>query len=313
MDENDHQIFDKAKGPNRHAVDDLDKIPLLKENGEEIPVFDYEGNRIARREPVENTVDGPCGVLMNLQNVKALFSPGATTSPDDYDEVSDDDSDLLQQRPMKVEVFPLGFLRTVGNLQATGPPQCLHPTLRRINNSIYKSPLANQPSSDSEDDSSLEERQPTKVQAAPAVTAIASQFYNLFAHRAAPRAGRLDSQQGLATAALAGGFAQNTKDKNRAIIKRMECDTNLPSERFHKRINIPNCPKSCRTEVVYTVDVRNLKSKSGRYETHSPSEPTHNANSFIFNNIILPLARSWEEPEMRDGIKNHLFIFKPKV
>ena len=40
---------------------------------------------------------------------------------------------------------------------------------------------------------------------------------------------------------------------------------------------------------------------------------THLDYRFIFNNIIIPLARSWKRPKVRDVIKSALFVLKPKV
>ena len=307
---NNNKIYDKATGADRQLVD-IDQLPLLNTNNEEIHVFDLQGERINRRAPDVNT-DDPCGVMINLENIQTLFSLGAPRLlDDDYD--SDDDFPTAHPQPTKVQVYPLGFLRTVGNLQATGPPNCLYPTLSRINKAV-REPLR-RPVYGSDDGLSFEDDRTPGARAAPVVTAIASQFYNLVAHRAAPRAGRLDSQQGLVTAALAGAFAQTTKDKNTAWEMKQACKDGLPSERFHSRIHSPNCPKSCRAEVVYTVDVRKLKSKCGRHEMFWSLAPEQLmiCPRFIFDEIILPLARAWVEKEVLDAIKQHLVIFKPQV
>ena len=280
-------------------------------NGEEIQVFDLEGERIERREPDENT-DEPCGVMMNLENIQALFSPSALPLLDD-DDGSDYDFPTPQTQPTKLEVYPLGFLRTVGNLQATGPPHCLYPALSRINKAVCEPPKGRSHGSD--DNLSFEEDRTAIARAAPVVTATASQFYNLVAHRAAPRAGRLDSQQGLVTAALSGAFAKTVKDKNVALNLKLACESALPSERFHIRIHRPKCPKSCRAEVVYSVDVRKLKLKSGRHDHLLSPVPDQLiiCLRFIFNKIIIPLARAWVEQEVLSAVKEHLVIFKPRV
>ncbi|KAH9159668.1 hypothetical protein EDB89DRAFT_1915798 [Lactarius sanguifluus] len=114
----------------------------------------------------------------------------------------------------------------------------------------------------------------------------------------APRAGRMDSQQGSVTAVLSGTFAQTPKDKRAASRKRAYCDQALPSTRFHKRISRPECPKCCRAEFVYSVDVRSLKSLG-------PS------GKLIFDKIILPLAKSWKRRDVRNVIKDFLVVFKP--
>ena len=244
-------IYDKPGVDDRRRINDLDEELLLDENGEEIPIFDSEGDRIPRREAIESTAHGPCGVLMNLQNIQELFGPGVPEPQ--YDDDASNDS--VEEHRTKVAVYPLGFLRTAGNVQATGPPQCLYPTLKKINASVRKPHRQSQQSQHSpDDDSPYEEYHPPESRA-PAVKAIASQFYNLIAHRATPRAGRLDSQQGLVTAALAGAFAQTAKDKKIAYEKQAACNSKLPSRSFHDKIHLDDCPKSCRAEIVYTVDV----------------------------------------------------------
>lgn len=206
---------------------------------------------------------------MDLQNLQALFSPGAPVPR--YDDDDDDDDDTAEEYGTKFHVYPLGFLRTAGNVQATGPPHCIYPTLREINASVRK-----QPNETSDNDSPSEEYQP-EASVAPVVKAISCQFYNLIAHRATPRAGRLDSQQGHVTAALASAFAQTEKDKKIAYEKQSACNSKLPSRSFHDKIHLDDCPKSCRAEIVYTVDVRNLKLTSGRHVNHPP----HNASLTI--------------------------------
>jgi hypothetical protein len=159
-------------------------------------------------------------------------------------------------------------LRTAGNFQASSIPQCFFPTLARINQSVRKDP--NHPPSDLEDSdddhmSIDQDENPIHLGGIQAVKPVASQFYNYIAHRTATRAGRHYSQQGTVTATLAGAFASTNKDKKRASDLQDYCDLSLPSERFHQNISIEDCPASCRAELVYSIDVRALKHRSGRY------------------------------------------------
>jgi hypothetical protein len=95
------------------------------------------------------------------------------------------------------------------------------------------------------------------------VKPVSSQFYNYMTHRVASRAGRHDSQQGTVTAAVAGAFATSRKHKTIASKKQEYCDQSLPSDRFHDRFSIEDCPTSCRAEFVYSIDIRRLQDPSG--------------------------------------------------
>ena len=200
-----------------------------------------------------------------MRNIHALFNSQTQLHgvEDDSDDLMGEDLEFVQ-----VDAYPLAFLRTVGNFQASSIPQCFLPTLARINQSIRRDP--NQPASDSdesnEDHMSVDHDEDSNhVGGAQVVKPVACQFYNYIAHRTATRAGRHYSQQGTVTAALAGAFAGTNKDKKRASDLQDYCDLSLPSERFHQNISIEDCPSSCRAELVYSIDVRALKRRSGRY------------------------------------------------
>jgi hypothetical protein len=210
---------------------------------------------------------------MDLRNVHALFNSDSqlNSAADDNDEVFGEDSAFVQ-----VDAYPLAFLRTAGNFQASSIPQCFLPTLAGINRSVRRDPnQAPQGSDDSDDDhmSVDQDEDSNQVGGAPVVKPVACQFYNYIAHRTATRAGRHYSQQGTVTAALAGAFASTSKDKKRASELQSYCDRSLPSNRFHQNISIDDCPTSCRAELVYSVDVRALKHRSGRYASFASALP----------------------------------------
>ena len=259
-----HILYDDADELCRRRVD-LDEHPLLDANGQEVPLFDPTGTRIPRRIPLIDHDEPQCGVLMDLRNIHALFNSETQLNgaAEESDELIGEDSEFVQ-----VDAYPLAFLRTAGNFQASSIPQCFYPALARINQSIRRDP--NQPPSDSEDSdndrmSVDQDEDSIHVGGAPVVKPVACQFYNYIAHRTATRAGRHYSQQGTVTAALAGAFAGTNKDKKRASELQDYCDMSLPSDRFHQNISIEDCPTSCRAELVYSIDVRALKRRSGRY------------------------------------------------
>jgi hypothetical protein len=196
---------------------------------------------------------------------------------------NDDDEDNNNNRSnqpshhVNVDAYPICFLRSAGNIQASGVPNCFLPLLANINQSIRNN-LNNHPhhihnNLDSDDDSDMDNQEPIPpLQGGQQVLKpVASQFYNYIAHRTATRAGKHLAAQGTVTAAIAGAFAQTTKDRTKANDLLDYCDTALPSDRFKTLIDIRDCPSSCRAELVYSVDVRALRHPTGRSVCHNSS------------------------------------------
>jgi hypothetical protein len=251
----------------------LDDLDLVDGNGAEIEIFGEDGARVYRRTFVLDDDEPACGVLVDLTNIQGLFNPDPSLNPDR--DLGADDVDLTDsdERLVQVEAYPLGFLRTAGNIQATGIPHCFYPALTRINKSVRRvrrrrrsSFALSDDEEEEDDDEEDEEEERDGGVLAPmdeVVKAVSSQFYNYVTHRVASRAGKHDSQQATVTAAVSGAFAKTIKDKSTAWTKRAYCERGLPSERFHKRICIGSCPKCCRAEFVYSIDVRGLKKPTG--------------------------------------------------
>jgi hypothetical protein len=250
--------------------------PLLDDEGREILIYNADGDRIPRREAGENFGVPPCGVLMNLENIQAFFDP-YMANHDERDDASMASSELGEDYVPRVDVYPLAFLRTVGNLQASGIPPCLYPLVTEINDLVGKldGPGDRQRrrrrgedrsdvSEDEDENEGEDEVRPGRVLRHRAVKPVSAQFYNYMMHRVATRAGQYDSQRGTVTAAISGAFAKTVRHKDIAREKQNHCDGGLPSERFHTRIAVEDCPTSCRAEIVYTVDIRALDDPSGR-------------------------------------------------
>jgi hypothetical protein len=244
---------------------------LLDDEGQEIPIYDENSVQIPRRLVVEDTAKPPCGVLVDLKKIQGLFNPDiSATIPDDSEIIS---NHCYEDPTIRVEAYPLAFLKTAGNIKASGVPHCFYPLLTEINNSVRIDPEDLNP--DIEEDGDGEQngqgRAAPKQTFAPhleptyrAVKPVSSQFYNYMTHRVASRAGRHDSQQASVTAAISGGYANNASDQKKAEDKQKYCNNGLPSERFHNRINtVRHCPRSCRAELVYSVDVRALQDPRG--------------------------------------------------
>jgi hypothetical protein len=254
-----HKEFFDSKDPSVRRRVDIEKVPLVDENDMEVPLYDEKGKKVQRRKPV--TENKTCGVLVDLTNIQALFNPTDNYSLDDE---NTDDLGEHENHLVNVNAYPLGFLGIAGNIQANGIPHSFYPLLTKINKNAGRRSNDQPATSDDEDSmmADLNQQHPTSVKV---VKPVASQFYNQITHRIATRAGRLDSQQGSLTAALSGAFAGTRKDRKTAAKMQNYCDQSQPSDRFHTRINVPECPTSCRAELVYSVDVRALKEKSRMY------------------------------------------------
>ena len=246
----------------------MDEFPLLDNDGQEIPIYNSAGARIPRRVPVVDKDLPPCGVLVNLTNVQALFDPYGSVF--NHDDCSTTSSDLAEPHIPHVDIYPLAFLKSVGNVQADGIPPCFYPLLTDINRSVRKHHLFDSPPSQNSDDHSSSEEDRSvgtndsgSPSSLPVVKPVSAQFYNYITHRVATRAGKHDAQQGTITAAISGAFATSQKHKGIASNKQLACDSSLPSDRFHSKISLEDCPTSCRAEFVYSVDVRALKNPSG--------------------------------------------------
>ena len=256
----------------------LSKFPLLDDEGNEIPVYNSQGVRVSRREVEVDDDEPPCGVLMNLSDIQGMFnpndSPTVQDSHDNEDFQSESSSSSSEHEHkddhwVRVEAYPLAFLKSVGNVKATGVPHCFYPLLTSINKSVRRNhnsgPTLDDAAAENTDDHPGGHGDPSHpLSTYQAVKPVSSQFYNYLSHRVASRAGRHDSQQGSVTGAISGAFASSAKDKAIAREKQNFCQVKLPSERFHGRItSVDDCPTSCRAELVYSIDVRALSDQSG--------------------------------------------------
>ena len=322
-------IFDSPdRDTRRPIISDLHDYPLLDENDQEIFIYNSQGIRIPRRAILHDPSQPDCGVLINLRSAQGLFNPEIPPSlhADDYQ------PGPHQLDPyVRIEVYPLAFLKSAGNLKASGIPHSFYPLLTNINKSVRKNHPAPHPSFDPlhsppHDDLTFQQDQvdllDDETQFLDSVyqplKPVSSQFYNYSTHRVASRAGNHDSQQATVTAAISGAYAKSDKDKKTAREKQKYCSHALPADRFHRRIHdVDDCPSSCRAELVYSVDVRALKVPSGSYVfPHLLISSSHHScllSSSIYDNIIYPLAHAWSQPDIRSAIKDHLVVFKPQV
>lgn len=263
-----NHIYDDHNQFSRRRIN-IDNYPLLDEEGQEIPIFDHNGQRIERRLPLIDDQEAQCGVLVKLKNIHALFNTDDQLFQ--HDQLYNPASSSPPSHYVHINAYPIAFLGSAGNIQASGIPSCFLPHIAKINQSIRQDPNSHiryTPSSNNDSDSDMDiddPRHPQLIGGQPILKPITSQFYNYIAHRTATRAGNHYSMKGTITAAIAGGFAQSNQHRAKAQELINYCNTALPSDRFKNQIEIDDCPSSCRAELVYSVDVRALRTPTGRY------------------------------------------------
>jgi hypothetical protein len=108
----------------------------MNDRGQENFIYDGTGRCIPRRIPKPSETDKSCGVLVNLHNIQALFDPYVSYEHDHGDD--SESLDLADPEGVNVDVYPLGFLRTAGNVQADGIPPCFYELITNINKSVRK-------------------------------------------------------------------------------------------------------------------------------------------------------------------------------
>ena len=312
---NDH-IYDSDNKYARRRIN-IDKFPLTDKNGKERPVFDRDGKPLHRSTPLIDQDEPQCGVFLKLNNIHALFNSDAQlfNNQDDDQDLNADPSPPPQSQYVHIDAYPIAFLRSAGNIQASGIPSSFLPLIANINKSIRRHPINPQ---NSDDDMDIDHQQLPLRGGQQVLKPVASQFYNYIAHRTATRAGNHHSMKGMVTAAIAGGFAQTAKDRKEAKALMAHCDIALPSRRFKSNIAIKDCPSSCRAELVYSVDVRALSHPTGRsvqllFSISHPFPSHPFLLRSIFNDIISPLANAWNDDDIIDTIKHYLLVLTPDV
>jgi hypothetical protein len=223
------------------TIDELETMPLVDENGHEIPIYTENGYQIQRRVARFRTVQQPHGVLMQLSTMSNLF---ATNDDNNYmDGVPGPDTS-------EFSVYPQAGMRTAGHFQAKGLMTAFYPRVEAINTRLV---LAR----DDEDDIPEEEQS-----SHPPVTGIASQGYNAVMHSTRGMSNQHhDAQVGLVTGALSGAWAKGERLQRIARDMNRTCDHRLPHDSFAEKITNPQIKRDLRLENVYFVDLQALPNR----------------------------------------------------
>jgi hypothetical protein len=234
------------------------------EHNHEIRIYDINGRKVARRSASIANSTKPCGILVNLRTITSIFQSHDDMEIDnDLYEGEDNPSALnSNQNKVSLSVYPQAFLRDYGHIQAKGPMQLMQPTIQRINSNFAES------FDDDEDD--IFDDYDRSHTSTPLITAISTQMYNEFMHRAATQAGALDVVRGRMSSALAAAPPSSrvtASNRRMADVLKRYCNLSLPHERFAERREVPDCPTSLRVESVYIIDMRCIREdqRSGRF------------------------------------------------
>lgn len=130
-----HQnLFTSADPNERVELEDLNSFILLDQSQNEIPVFDINGVRIARREIAFNVDNRPHALLMTLPRLYRLFD---ATHDQDPGSDSDDSSNSVPTRRTNFVGYPQAFMRDIGHFQADTIPKALKAPLLTIEDMIH--------------------------------------------------------------------------------------------------------------------------------------------------------------------------------
>ncbi|KAF9515149.1 hypothetical protein BS47DRAFT_1391881 [Hydnum rufescens UP504] len=274
--ENQDLLYDSWDPDLRNRIRDLDALPLVDEDGNEVRIYDEEGCRVLRRFAVVDVNQPACGVLLNLSTCEALFN---------LDPSQLDDGEC----PIHLSLYPQAYLRSVGHAQANGILPDFQVIVNRLNDEITRPDRADD-QSDDDDEEWDEHRRP------PALRGVKFQAYNEMVHRFTDRHGGMRVQRGAVTAAAAGRYARDAKDCQSATKTWDAVKTLLPHEHMSEQLSPANCPRDLRLEQVYNLDLHRLpeERRNGRY---------------IYTNIIVPLTKGWEVPAIASQLKQHLSIY----
>jgi hypothetical protein len=230
------EFFLKPSGSDRQPVDP-NMVPEFNVDGSLIPLWLRDGTKAGRYMcKTEDMTD--VGVLVNLENVDALFHPpdgeDVMVLPNDDGEVGED---RTRAKKVTYRKFPLAFTTMAGHIQANQALRFCDSALASINRTVAVRDANGRPQQ--------------------AVIADSVQMYNYYVHGAFQDARNITFKKGTHTAGLvherlSGG--QKTKSKKMAD----ECGVRLPWERFKAMTAKDKCPMSLRIETTLVVDIELL-------------------------------------------------------
>lgn len=227
----------------REEIVDLLDYPMLDEDNREVPIYTEDGSTVDRREPRVWPGTGQCAILVDLDNIRALFD-----DPNPDDDMSD--FEPFARPNATINAFRQGFLKSAGHVQVNNVPHDMARLLTGINRNIALNAVpSDEVSDDGQDDS----------RPMPALSGIDCQMYNAVMHRVRGTANTHDAQRGDVTAAFAGSYSAGVPQRRTAKRLKDACTNRLPHENFRIMIDHDGLDTSLRIENVFRLDMMMVK------------------------------------------------------
>ncbi|KIL55211.1 hypothetical protein M378DRAFT_182284 [Amanita muscaria Koide BX008] len=277
-------IYNSRNDDTREIItwDELAEMPLVDDEGREIPIYCGMGFNIPRRIPRFSKHSLPHGVLVDLRKVKDLFQHEL----DEEDFYMDEDT-----APVDVYTYPQAGTKIAGHFQANGLMLNVSVFVKLVNESLTYVPDAMD-----EDEEDALPRRPKNI-----VNGIACQGYNAVMHSTrGDSAQHHDAQLGMITGALSGCWATNPAGTRTARYLREKCARLLPHEAFATKIKNERILRDLRLENVFWIDIKAM-------------DKDDQDGTRILTKIIRPLTYSWNHPVLMDELKPRVILFKAEA
>jgi hypothetical protein len=205
----------------RLDIEDIRALELTDKAGNEINIYDTNGYRIPRRQPIYRSDTQGCGLLADLSKVHKLFT--------------DDDGEDIDDH-LRINVYPQAFTRQYGHFQANDVPIGFHPIITAINRQTARF-----------------------ADSAPVVRGVACQGYNNVQHCLTEKAGSLEIVEGKMTAAFGGANVKEASNKLKQAKLVESISRCRPHGRIAEKLSVQSLARAFRVEPVFVVDVQQLK------------------------------------------------------
>lgn len=276
-------LFDNPDPYDRLQIEDLSDHPRVDADGREIPIYDEDGFIVPRRNALAYDGDPDSSVLIDLPEFMEQFTSPSHTTEDRFIDrkLAGLRSECFgpSRNPTDVWTYPLGLLKTFGNVQATNGFPAFVARIRALCYKVQKhrrQGRANQAAdTDDDDDGDYnddeeedEDEENSRSRAHPvgdgkdvlAIEVVSMQGYNVISHRVREAARYHEAQLGLNGGAAAGTHATSAKAKRAAQRTAAKNKRDLPHERFRNVINDPSStPRDLRLETVFVVNLDGLR------------------------------------------------------
>jgi len=247
LEDNLGDLFDSPNPLRRNAIGrrELEALPLVTEDGTEIPIYCATGYQVERRLGVFNDDTFPHGVLMNLRNLDELFKVEGDQQWMDVDGEE-------PPRNVPFDVYPQAGLVTAGHFQAAGLMTSFQRRVDGLNERLWEH-------RDRQYEEDVDMEGEGHARTGNVVTGVSSQGYNSVVHRMRGHGSQYhDAQKGYVTATMVGAWGDDLSQgaKLQRMVDVLEHD--LPYKTFERKIANPKITRDLRLENVYNIDIKAL-------------------------------------------------------